>query len=302
MARTSPRLSAVALVVIGTAAAASDPATEGVDLRPPRVEAILEQAKQQAGKIPLQALALAKLAWPGASAAADPLVQAAARAELVGFGHQGLAALRKSLRLVEPRYQADVVAALIEARYMAPAGMPADYLPALEEAVWYGSAEARRVALLELGRFDFPMAITTTIDAAHEDPEVARAALRALGRMGDTRARLFLTEVLTEGRDYYKPEAAAAIATLGGPALNILREAVRADDAATRTAAMRALLPHATFDDLSTLHEFPVLHPSDDPSLLQSIRERATSLELGLAVERDAEAASGAREDDLDAP
>jgi hypothetical protein len=266
------------------------------ELRPAYVEEILERAKQEVVEIPRQALVLAEFAWPS-EGPRDPLLQFAARRELVRFGHRGMEALRFAIRRVDPEQQADVVAALVEARFVNPAGMPPEYLPALEEAIWFGSPEARRVALVELRRYKFLPALVSAVDAAHEDPQVARVAIRTLGRMGDNRARIFLGEVLTRGRPYYRPDAAAAIATLGGPAVTLLREAVRSPDADTSAAAVRELVPIATVDDLSALHEFVLRFGQERRELAREVSRRATELELQLATQRDAEAASGREAD-----
>jgi len=70
-------------------------ATTGAEELTPRD--VLNKAKAEAGAIPKQAEALARLAWP-ADGASDPLVQAAARLELVGFGSYALPALRKAVK------------------------------------------------------------------------------------------------------------------------------------------------------------------------------------------------------------
>lgn len=245
---------------------------------PAYVEEALDRAKAAARDIPLQAEALARLAWPPGGPA-DPQIAAAARDELVHFGQLGLPALRSAIQRVDPLYQADVTAALIEARYQQPAGKPPDYLPGLEEAIWFGTSEAQRVAATEIARFKFPPALLSTIDAAYEHPEIARSAIRALGRMGDARARFFLTEVLTRGADHCRKPAAQALAALGDTALDALRDASRSEVPGVRQAAMQALLPRTGTDDLVLLHEYATRHPDEEPRLAHAVRERAAALE-----------------------
>lgn len=278
-------LGALAIPAAGTASAAGSSED--------RVYRILDQAKQKAGKVPAQARALVELAWPPSGADADREVMAAARRNLLEFGEDGLRALREAVPTVDPIWQADVVATFVEARYQARSGMPRDYLPGLEEAIWFGSAEARRIAILEISRYTFPQAVNSTVDAVYEHPWLAVPAMRSLGAMGDFRARHFLEDVLVHGRPEYTAAAAEGLAALGGQTLNVLREHATAPRSATRQAAMRALLPHAGTDDLTRLHEYPLQFPDDAPDFLGEVRNRAAALESELSRELDGSAASG---------
>ena len=53
-----------------------------------------------------QAAALIRLAW-GPDESTSPLVRAAARRQLAGFGKHALRPLRETFREIEPRFQAD---------------------------------------------------------------------------------------------------------------------------------------------------------------------------------------------------
>jgi hypothetical protein len=49
-----------------------------------------------------------------------------------------------------------------------------------------------------------------------------------------------------------------------------------------REAAVVALLPHATPDDVTLLYEYLNQHRRDDPDVVNAVRERATELESAL--------------------
>jgi HEAT repeat protein len=259
-----------ASVVAGSVAAGAEPP------RDPRQ--VLNRAKAEAGSIPGQADALARLAWP-ADGRSDPLVQAAAREELVGFGDYALPALRKAVKQADPRYRADVTAALIEARRTQRFGDPPDYIPGLEEALWFGSIEARRLAMIELSRYQYPPAVLTIIDAIHLNSELTWTGLRALGRMRDERARHFLRRVLDHGEPRYRRLAAQALGRLGDMGVAWLREGLASEDRGVREAAMAAFLLYAAQDDAAMLREYAARHADDDPELLDRVRDRTYELE-----------------------
>jgi hypothetical protein len=276
------------ILAVSLAASPVDPAC-AEELTP---RDVLNQAKMEAGSIPKQAEALARLAWP-AEGDSDPLVRAAARLELVGFGSYGLPALRKAVKEVDPLYTADVTAALIEARRSEPSGSPPDYLPGLEEAIWFGSIEARRLAMIEISRYPFPPAVLTIIDAVHLNPELTLAGIRALGRLRNERGRFFLKRVLMYGEPRYQNLAAQALGLIGETGLPLLREQVVSEERGAREAAMAALLPYATPEDLTLLHEYVSWHGADDPALVESVRSKALELEGALEEEQLTESASG---------
>jgi hypothetical protein len=248
------------------------------------------EAMARAPTISKQAENLAFLAWPKGNG--DEEVAAVARRVLVGFGGQGMAALRGALRKVDPEDQADVVRAILEARDRIVAGIPADLLPALEEAVWFGTHDARAIAIPELGRYQASPALLTIIDAGHEDPELVGLAVDAVGMIGDERGRFFLDAQLHGGAPGIPEKAAVALARTGGKALDPLKAAIRSDDRALRELAVRALLPVAGVEELSTLYEYTYRHEDDDPELIEAVRQSTVVLERLLAAQQDHDSAS----------
>jgi hypothetical protein len=258
---------------------------------------VISQALAEAVSIPRQAQALVDLAWP-TDGPGRPLVAAMARQELIGYGSHGLEALREALFNVGPEHQADVTATLIDARRSEKHGNPKTFLPALEEAIWYGSIEARRLAMAEISKFVFPTAVLSTIDAIYENPELALHGIRALGRMRNDRARFFLGRTLNHAAPRYKKAAASSLALLGDTGFQVLRYAVRSETREVREAAVRALLPFAAVEDLTALYEYLDSHgPTDDPQVLARIRERATQLETMLEEQQLRESASAEPEE-----
>ena len=71
-------------------------------------------------------------------------------------------------------------------------GLPTDYLPGLESAIWFGDHAARELAIPELARFRQRGATLTMVDAAMEDPSLTALVARATGQIGDVRARFWL--------------------------------------------------------------------------------------------------------------
>ena len=269
--------------------AASTVAADGDTDRTPRevVDAAITDA---AGSSHAQAYALAHLAWPEVDG--DPEVQNAARLRLINYHTNAISALRGAIRWVRPDQQDAVVHALIRAFFKIGHGLPPDFLPGLDDAVWYGTREARLRAIPQLGRFRFTPSMLTIIDAAYEDPALVEVSIDALAAMGDQRARFFLERMMLEGAPEIRGLAASGLARLGDHALLPLKIAIRSDDPSLRVLAARALLPVATVDDLSTLHEYVYNHPDDDPATVDSVRASAIALEELLARQISADAAS----------
>jgi hypothetical protein len=255
-----------------------------------RAKEVLTQAKLTAGSIKGQADALTRLAWP--EGPVDSEVAAAARADLIDFGHHSLGALRQAMRRVDATYTADVTATLIQARQRSMTGIPADFLPALDEAVWRGSPDAQRLAIPVLAQHQFGPALMACIDAAIEHPGLTETVLRALAVFKDHRARYYLTEILLNGSDEQRPLAANALAQTGGLAMTPLRDAVFSEDAAIRLVAIRALIPVSRIDDLTLLYEYAGRFPDDGEPVLESVRERTALLESLLEQVLDEESAS----------
>ena len=252
----------------------------------PRVRKEINRAKASAGRNNAdgQAAALTRLAWPD-EASSDPELRAAARYELVAYGHDALSALRGAIKRVDPIFSADVTLTLIEARYLEAAGSPRDYLPGLEDAIWNGSVEAQRIAILEISRHHFPPAVLSTIDAMRSHPELLPTGIYALGRMRDSRARFYLSSVVKEGPDRHRYAAAIALAAVGDSGVKLLREVAASEEPQVRRAAIRALIPGAERGDLTLLHAFARDPTVEDPELAELALQKAVELERRLDLE-----------------
>jgi len=97
--------------------------------------------------------------------------------------------------------------------------------------------------------------------------------------MGDDRARFFLDDQLRSGDPETRVQAAESLAAIGNNAIQTLREATISGEAAIRHAAIEALVPHTTLNDLTILYEYIYMHPEDDPRILALVRDRAQLLE-----------------------
>jgi hypothetical protein len=164
---------------------------------------------------------------------------------------------------------------------------PQDLLRGLYEALWYGDVEARRIAMAACARHGHPSLLLPILDAVHDHPELLRPAIDSLGQLRDARARFFLNDVLLAGGADGE-RAAGALALIGGPALDLLREATRSTDASLRTTAVLALLPYAGLDDLTVLHEYVGRNAQDPSEVLRRVRERVTALETILDEQQSA--------------
>lgn len=251
---------------------------------------IVNRAKLEAGSIEGQAEALARLAWPAGPY--DPEVAALAREELVQFGEHGLAALRAAAERVDPLYSADVTAALIDARRQVRSGLPPDYLPALEEVVWSGSPDARRLAIPELAKIQYTLATLACIDTAIDYPTLRALVVRSLARFKDEGARFYLEQILLDGPDELREPAARSLAQIGGEAKKPLHLAVLSPDPVVRLPAIRGMIPFLQLDDLNVLYEYVAQFPDDDEEILSEVRAKAQVLEQIFEQELDQESAS----------
>jgi HEAT repeat protein len=150
----------------------------------------------------------------------------------------------------------------------------------------------REQAIPEISRFRMQSPVLTIIDAAIEDPEVLRVAVDALGSMGDGRARFFLERILHEGKPGMRERAAVSLSRLGESGRTILKSAIRSDSKEIRLAAIRALLPVATVDDLSSLYDYGRTHADDDPATAKAVEAATVALEKALESQRALDAAS----------
>lgn len=255
-------------------AAAAGPARNADPENPERV---VQAAMSQTVDIPGQAAALVRLTW--GETPADPAVAAFARTKLVEFGTYALPALRAALPRVRPEQQADVVRALIDTAATLQGRMPPDYLPAMEEATWYGTEDARRSSIPQLAKYRYVLSVLTIIDAAYEMPGLAPLCIEALGQVGDDRARFFLEKQLQEGKGEVPSAAATALARIGARALLPLKAALRSDRRPVREAAARAFIPVAGPEDASALYEYVSDHRADDAATVRAAQDAAVMLQ-----------------------
>lgn len=284
------RLAILALPILCAAAPAPKPAT--------RIEAdnAVRAALAGAGdSTRQQAEALVRLAWPK-EGTRDPAIGARARQEIVGFGPHGMPTLRDAVASVPAKYRGEVVASIIEARQYFTGPLPPEYVPALENALWFGTREAKLLAFDELGRLRDIGATIPIIDSAVEDPALLPKAIETLGAIGDDRARFFLAEQLNKGTPEVRERAAVALARIQGRGLESLRAAIRSDNRDLRETSVRALLPVATEDDLGELYEYAGKRTGDDPALLAAVRDTTQQLERLLEMKRQAEAADAPKD------
>lgn len=266
------------------------PPPAAVTLDAAAAQKVVEEAKAKAVTIPGQVQALLALAFsPGE---VDPAVQEAARRELVAFNEHGISDMALAVPRVPAQHRAALVQTMMLAFRQLTFGLPTDYIPALESAIWFGDHATRELAIPELARFRQRGATLTMVDAATEDPSLIPLVARATGQIGDPRARFWLEKVLRGPDPALRGEAAVALARIGGPALVPLKDAMRSEDRALRETACRALLPVAGLEDVTALHEYVTARPDDDPALVEAVRTAANLLEEAMAARDANESAS----------
>jgi HEAT repeat protein len=237
-----------------------------------------------------QAEALIDLAWMKPDV--DPALRTLARKTLGEFGQNGVPALARAMARVRKEDTADVVRVLLDAASRVSMGTPPDLLGGLREALWTGSADARRLVIPELARQRDRFSLLLMIDAAEEDPSLLPVVVPALGQIGDDRARFYLAGVLVGGKAGVAEPAAVALARIGGRALEPLRDALRSTNRSLRLTAARAILPVASENDLTALYEYVAAHPTDDPPTIAAIADACSAIEALIEARRAAEAAS----------
>jgi hypothetical protein len=257
-------------------------------------ESVIREALAAAESIPNQALALIDLAWPDEPG--DPSVAARAKEMIIDFGEAGIPHLRAAIPTARPEHQGEIVRAFIAAKRQMTSRIPADYYPGLEEAVWFGSEDARISALPELAAGRYSLAVLTIEDAAYETPRLLPLCIETLGKIGDDRARFFLEKHLQEGKGEVQDLAAQALASIGARAMLPLKAALRSDRRSVREAAARAFVPVAEPDDASALSEYAASHPRDDPETLRRVHEATVMLEKIREAKEAAEASSASPE------
>jgi hypothetical protein len=215
-------------------------------------EQAIRRTKALAGEVPDQAVALTRLIWGDAYEGAE--VAALARETLIAYSRYAYPALHEATLWVDKVHSADVAATLIETRRKYPAIPALRYLPALDQLLWFGSVDARRLVIPELAINRYRLAILPTIDAAYENPELRELVLRELPKFQQDETRHYLGQVLIDGNESERALAARALATIG--------------------------------------YEYLASYPEDDELTLTNVRRRASLLEALLESEQERESAS----------
>jgi len=270
------RVTLALLLVVGLAA----PAVASQDsAEPEHRRAVYERMLEQIRGLDLPARvdALVRLAWPEQTN--DEELAAMARDLLVEYGHDAVPGLRKAIRTVTPIHQADVVATLLEGFERAGGALSNELSLALDDALWYGDRESKRLAMREAARRRYQQAVLPIMDAAVEYPELTEDAIEALGHIGAERARFFIGQRLIEGSGPIRTKAAIALSRIGGLAREPLREAALSEDAELREVAIQAMLSSATPDDLYVFHDFVDRYGASDPRTAEAVRSIAAQLE-----------------------
>ena len=267
-----------ALILTLSLFVAADAASE--ILTDERAAATAEVVEALAGvdDIPEQARVLAALAWPQDPDSVAPLVRQQARAMLIPYRDRAVPAIREVVR-TSAVHGGDAMAAMVEARSAMESGLPTDYYSALDDALWFGSRDARRIAMTELARFRTVPNILAIMDAAEEDPELRMIAISTLATFRSDRSRFWLAKFLHGQDTELRAAAASALASIGSLALDPLKEAAAAADGDVREVALRSLLPVTRPEDLTALYEYLADFPEDPAELVTAVRERALELE-----------------------
>jgi hypothetical protein len=237
-----------------------------------------------------QAEELVQLAW--LREGVPPEVSESARVELERWGARVIPILRRAMGRVRTDQTASVVRTILAARESDRAGIPLEYVASLVDALWIGSAEAKREAIPYLAMQGEKLAVLPLIDSALENPLLVPDVIRALGVIGDDRARFWLEKVLYDGRPGDREAAAVALARIGGRAMSPLRDALRSASKDVRLAAARAILPVATPDELTAFYVYLAEHADDDPVTAQALRAAAAVIEEKREAQQAADAAS----------
>lgn len=257
---------------------------------PPDPEQQVLAALAAAPDIPAQAIALADLAWPAGEV--DPETRARARAMLIEYRDRGMPAIRGVIAS-RVEHSGDAVAALVEAGAITQPPIPTVYGVALDDALWFGSHDARLRALEALRYYRGPRRVLSMMDAAEEAPSLVLPAIDALATTGDDHARLWLRDRLFGDDEQVSARAAFALASIGSRAFHPLVEALRGDDRRIRETAARFLAMSSTPDELPVLEAYLEDYPDDDPDIRAAIRERTVVLEEELERRYGTPAASG---------
>ena len=246
-------------------------------------DADIRKALAGTTKIDERTEALARLAW-GEDTASEGLASRA-RVMLVESGRRGMGAITEAFTWADANRFADIMLASIQAEQNISSGDSPHTVPAIDRCIWYGSPDAKRLAMEYMTVRPVGILLLPVMDVAYEYPELTTVVIDTLGLMGDPRARFFLADRLQNGTPRVRRHAAEALALIGGRAREYLRAWALSDDSELRQISFRALLPVSRVGDLTTLYEYMTLFPDDDPELLDAVRARAQLMEEALARE-----------------
>ena len=278
-----PRLIANLLLALSVATAMAIPAAAGDEL-----DAQIREAMRGHKKIPERMKVLAKLAW-SEDTASEALAHRA-RVKLVESGKKSMEAIADALRWAEPARFSDIMLTSIEAEGRITSGDSPFTSSTIDRCIWFGPPDAKRLAMDYMTVRPVGLLMLAVIDSAYDYPELTPVVIDTLALMGDPRARFFLADQLQNGTPAVRKRAAEALATIGGRAREYLRAWALSDDSELRQTAFRALLPVAGVGDLTTLYEYLMLFPEDDPETLDALRARAQLLEDALAAQEELQA------------
>ena len=242
-----------------------------------------------------QARTLARLAWGKENDNHE--LAARARERLTLFGQHGMQALDEALRWADPEQGSDIMLAVIEAERQMTSGTSSYATAAVDYAIWFGTPEARRLAMLHMSARPIPIMLLPVIDAAYDYPQMTHIVIETLQLIEDDRARFFLAEQMERGDPETRRRAAEAMASIGGQCFQYLRAWTLSEQPEIREIALRALLPNTTIGDLMTLYEYVEMFPDDDPNLLTALRNRALVLEEAFEKQQQIDSASPSLDD-----
>ena len=244
------------------------------------------------------ARALAHLVWSDTpNPPTAPEVSARARELLLGWGKRGMPAIREALEWADPRYGADIMLAMREAERVMRSGTSPQMPAAIELGIWYGSPDARRLAMQNLNARPRNGMMLPVIDVAYDDPTMLPLVLESLKGMRSDKARFFLAETMENADTETRYRIAETMAVIGGRCLEYLRSWSLSEEQELRSIAVNALLPVANIGDLTTLYEYIGLYPDDDPQLLAALTARAQVLEAAFEAQQEIDSATPALDD-----
>ncbi|MDH3627529.1 MAG: hypothetical protein OES25_07720 [Acidobacteriota bacterium] len=235
-------------------------------------------------------LLLAELAWPDPSVPRNAWVAFEAHKELIAMGESAVNGLARVVADVDPTQAGDVVLTIIAARTRQTSGVARSFLPAMDRAVWFGSLDARRLAIPQLAKRQSYGTLPACVDAALEEPSLLPLVIRSTVGFRRDSARHFLKTQLESGDAELRQLAAESLARIGGRARDTLREATLSDSLEIQESSLRAWLPLTGTNDITTLYEYLARRDEEEvDELMTLVGERAMFLEALLETEQEHE-------------